>query len=239
MCSYCIVPFTRGKERSRPIASILEEVQALANNGIRDVTLLGTHKKKFKPYIKYKAVKTIGQNVNSYRDVTSNGNHSSSTTTTSLVPGFRTVYKAKQGGARFDQLLKEVAEKTPSVRIRFTSPHPKDFPDDVLHVMQAYPNICKHIHLPAQSGNSAVLERMRRGYTREAYLGLVERIRCILPDVALSSDFICGFCGETEREFEDTLSLFDACRYNVAFMFAYSMREVIYIFFLYFNGFFY
>lgn len=149
-----------------------------------------------------------------------------STTTTSLVSGFHTVYKTKQGGARFDQLLKEVAEKVPNIRIRFTSPHPKDFPDDVLHVMQAYPNICKHIHLPAQSGNSAVLERMRRGYTREAYLGLVERIRSKLPDVALSSDFICGFCGETDDEFEDTITLFDAVRYNVAYMFAYSMREV-------------
>lgn len=93
--------------------------------------------------------------------------------------------------------------------------------------MQAYPNICKNIHLPAQSGNSAVLERMRRGYTRDAYLELVTRIRSILPDVALSSDFICGFCGETENEFEDTLTLFDAVKYNVAFMFAYSMREVI------------
>lgn len=170
--------------------------------------------------------KQKGQNVNSYRDLSAdNGYHS--TTTTSLVPGFRTVYKSKKGGARFDQLLKEVAERTPDVRIRFTSPHPKDFPDDVLHVMQAYPNICKNIHLPAQSGSSTVLERMRRGYTREAYLLLVDRIRSMMPDVALSSDFICGFCGETEEEFEDTLTLFDAVRYNVAFMFAYSMREVI------------
>lgn len=162
--------------------------------------------------------------MNSYRDLTADGQQSANTT--SLVPGFHTVYKSKQGGARFDRLLKEVAERTPNVRIRFTSPHPKDFPDDVLHVMQSYSNICKNIHLPAQSGNSAVLERMRRGYTREAYLKLVERIRRMLPDVALSSDFICGFCGETEEEFEETLTLFDSVRYNVAYMFAYSMREV-------------
>lgn len=165
--------------------------------------------------------------MNSYRDLTaSNNGETHSTTTTSLVPGFHTVYKSKQGGARFDRLLQLVAERAPGVRIRFTSPHPKDFPDDVLHVMQAHPNICKNIHLPAQSGSSTVLERMRRGYTREAYLVLVDRIRSILPDVALSSDFICGFCDETEEEFGETLTLFDAGRYNVAFMFAYSMREV-------------
>lgn len=109
---------------------------------------------------------------------------------------------------------------------RFTSPHPKDFPDEVLHLIAERPNICKYIHLPAQSGNSAVLDRMRRGYTREAYLNLVHNIREILPDVYLSSDFIAGFCGETEEEFQDTLSLIEQVKYNCAFLFAYSMREV-------------
>lgn len=109
---------------------------------------------------------------------------------------------------------------------RFTSPHPKDFPDEVLHLIAERPNICKQIHLPAQSGNSTVLDRMRRGYTREAYLDLVYHVRNILPNIYLSSDFIAGFCGETEEEFQDTLSLMDEVKYNNAYLFAYSMREV-------------
>lgn len=116
--------------------------------------------------------------------------------------------------------------------VRFTSPHPKDFPDEVLQLIAERPNICKEIHLPAQSGNSNVLERMRRGYTREAYLELIHHVRDILPNIHFSSDFIAGFCGETEEEFQDTLSLMQSVKYNKAFLFAYSMREVnhIYIF---------
>lgn len=110
---------------------------------------------------------------------------------------------------------------------RFTSPHPKDFPDEVLQLIAERPNICKEIHLPAQSGNSRILERMRRGYTREAYIDLVHHIRQIIPNIYLSSDFITGFCGETEEEFQDTLSLIELIKYNRAFLFSYSMREVI------------
>lgn len=113
---------------------------------------------------------------------------------------------------------------------RFTSPHPKDFPDEVLQLIAERSNICKKIHLPAQSGNSDILERMRRGYTREAYLDLVYHIRGIIPNIYLSSDFIAGFCGETEEEFQDTLSLIQLVKYNKAFLFSYSMREVIYIY---------
>lgn len=109
---------------------------------------------------------------------------------------------------------------------RFTSPHPKDFPDEVLHLIAERPNICKQIHLPAQSGNSAVLDRMRRGYTREAYFDLVYHISNILPNIYFSSDFIAGFCGETEEEFQDTLSLIDEVKYNNAYLYPYSMREV-------------
>lgn len=203
MCTYCIVPFTRGRERSRPINSIEQEAKQLATQGIKEITLLG-------------------QNVNSYRDLSADPNRNSET---KLASGFRTVYKDKKGGLRFAELLERVAESVPNVRIRFTSPHPKDFPDDVLTVMKRYPNICRSIHLPAQSGNSAVLERMRRGYTREAYLELVERIRNILPNVVLSSDFICGFCGETDEEFIDTVTLMEHVKYNIAYLFAYSMRE--------------
>ncbi|KAH9489144.1 CDK5 regulatory subunit associated protein 1 [Bulinus truncatus] len=205
MCTYCIVPFTRGRERSRPIASILEEVNSLSEQGVKDVTLLG-------------------QNVNSYRDSTTE--HSNGIdVVTQISPGFSTVYKPKLGGQRFAALLKAVAQIDPEMRIRFTSPHPKDFPDEVLQTILTYPNICKQIHLPAQSGNSQVLSSMGRGYTREAYLELVENIRKFLPNVGLSSDFISGFCGETEEAHQDTLSLMDIVKYNYAFCFPYSMRE--------------
>lgn len=204
MCTYCIVPFTRGKERSRPVDSIEKEVRTLVEEqGIKEVTLLG-------------------QNVNSFRDFSMAPKESPD----QVVPGFKTVYKTKLGGLRFAELLERVANISPELRIRFTSPHPKDFPDSVIEVINKYPNICKSLHIPAQSGNSDVLERMRRGYTREAYLDLVRTIREKLPDVSLSSDFICGFCGETEEEFEETLTLIDEVKYSVAYLFAYSMREV-------------
>ncbi|KAM7360557.1 CDK5RAP1-like protein [Cochliomyia hominivorax] len=201
MCTYCIVPFTRGRERSRDIESIKQEILHLRDNGVKEVTLLG-------------------QNVNSYRDFSKEVEVNVST-----VPGFKTVYKPKKGGLPFSILLQEIAEAVPDIRIRFTSPHPKDFSEDVLRVIRDHPNVCKNLHLPAQSGNNNVLERMRRGYTREAYLQLVDTIRSYLPDVGLSSDFICGFCGETEEEFQDTVTLIEQVRYNVAFLFAYSMRE--------------
>ncbi|KAL6260100.1 hypothetical protein P5V15_007639 [Pogonomyrmex californicus] len=206
MCTYCIVPFTRGRERSRPITSILDEVRLLSNQGVKEITLLG-------------------QNVNSYRDLSESEFILTANTETHLAKGFKTVYKNKKGGLRFSDLLDKVSLINPEMRIRFTSPHPKDFPDEVLHLIAERPNICKQIHLPAQSGNSAVLERMRRGHTREAYLDLVYHIREILPNIYLSSDFICGFCGETEEEFQDTLSLIEDVKYNCAYLFAYSMRE--------------
>ncbi|XP_028591473.2 mitochondrial tRNA methylthiotransferase CDK5RAP1 isoform X1 [Podarcis muralis] len=204
MCTYCIVPFTRGRERSRPVASILQEVQALSDQGVKEVTLLG-------------------QNVNSYRD-TSEAQFLSATPT-QLSRGFSSVYKPKQGGLRFADLLDRVSAIDPEMRIRFTSPHPKDFPDEVFQLMKERHNICKHLHLPVQSGSTRILEAMRRGYTREAYLALVHLIRDSLPDVTLSSDFIAGFCGETEDDHRQTLSLLREVGYNTAFIFAYSMRE--------------
>lgn len=194
MCTYCIVPFTRGKERSRPIDSILTEIELLSQQGVKEVTLLG-------------------QNVNSYRDL-SKSSDIYIQNQTNLAKGFKTVYKSKIGGRRFADLLEKVADVNPEMRIRFTSPHPKDFPDEVLHVIKSRNNICKNLHMPAQSGNTNVLNRMRRGYTREAYIELVDHIRYILPEVSLSSDFICGFCGETEEEFEDTISLMEIVKYD-------------------------
>eukprot|EP00096_Caligus_rogercresseyi_P014110 TRINITY_DN6643_c0_g1_i1.p1 TRINITY_DN6643_c0_g1~~TRINITY_DN6643_c0_g1_i1.p1 ORF type:complete len:547 (-),score=120.02 TRINITY_DN6643_c0_g1_i1:86-1696(-) len=204
MCTYCIVPFTRGRERSRPMSSILAEVQALANKGVREVTLLG-------------------QNVNSYLDKSSESFHYLSDARSSHA--FHTVYKPKTGGARFADLLDKVSAQNPGMRFRFTSPHPKDFPRPVLDLISERPNICKSIHLPAQAGSNSVLEAMGRGYTKESYLELVEVIKELIPDVSLSSDFIAGFCGETEEDFEETLDLIRRVGYNRMFVFPYSLRE--------------
>ncbi|CAF0871743.1 unnamed protein product [Adineta steineri] len=206
MCAFCIVPFTRGRERSRPMASILDELRYLVDIGIKDVTLLG-------------------QNVNSYCDK-SEMNVSLHTTKT-LSRGFRENYKTNltKGSIRFTTLLEQASQISPELRIRFTSPHPKEFPDDLLHVMHDRPNICRSIHLPCQSGSTRILEIMRRGYSKEAYLSLVERIRSIIPDVAFSSDFIAGFCTETEDDHNDTLDVINRVRYNFIYSFPYSMRE--------------
>lgn len=204
MCTYCIVPFTRGRERSRPVHSILEEIRMLSDQGVKEVTLLG-------------------QNVNSYLDnssvqfLASEASH--------LSRGFSTVYKPKKGGLRFVDLLDQVSRIDPEMRIRFTSPHPKDFPDEVLHLLRERHNICKQLHIPAQSGSNRVLEAMRRGYSREAYIDLIHNIREHIPGVSLSSDFITGFCQETEEDHQQTVSLLREVSYNSAFLFAYSMRK--------------
>ncbi|KAI8055836.1 hypothetical protein BDF22DRAFT_741130 [Syncephalis plumigaleata] len=207
MCAFCVVPFTRGTERSRSITSIMAEVQALSEQGVKEVTLLG-------------------QNVNSYRDTseialgmsTNSGNQLSN-------EGFRTIYRRKEGGLRFTELLDKVSQVNPNMRFRFTSPHPKDFPLDLLQLIAERPNICSSLHLPAQSGSTSMLSRMRRGYSREAYLSLIDTTRSIIPDVTLSSDFITGFCDETEEEHRDTVTLMEQVKFDVAYMFAYSMRE--------------
>jgi tRNA A37 methylthiotransferase MiaB len=136
------------------------------------------------------------------------------------------MFKLRDGnGIRFAELMDRVSDLAPEVRFRFTSPHPKDFPDPLLDIIASKANVCKQIHLPAQSGSTTMLQRMRRNHTREAYIDLVRHIREKIPGVALSSDFICGFCDETDQEFEDTLSLLDVVQYDMAFLFAYSMRE--------------
>eukprot|EP01120_Amphizonella_sp_Union-15-10_P009741 TRINITY_DN3761_c0_g1_i1.p1 TRINITY_DN3761_c0_g1~~TRINITY_DN3761_c0_g1_i1.p1 ORF type:complete len:557 (+),score=89.68 TRINITY_DN3761_c0_g1_i1:35-1705(+) len=203
MCSYCIVPFTRGRERSRNPSSIEDEIRSLSDQGYKEVVLLG-------------------QNVNSY-------NNTEEITETSnlakMAKSFSTVYKAPTVGISFTKLMDRVSKINPEMRIRFTSPHPKDFPDELLWLIKERPNICKSIHMPAQSGSSTVLSRMRRGYTREAYLDLINRTREIIPSISISSDFITGFCGETEEEHEDTLKLLREVEYDYAYMFAYSLRE--------------
>jgi len=205
MCSYCIVPHTRGKERSRPLSSILAEVETLVTQGVREVTLLG-------------------QNVNSWRD-TSKESLQAFPHTISREQGFDTVYKPKVGGARFRELLDQVSKVDPGLRVRFTSPHPKDFPLEVLELVGERENLCKCLHLPAQSGSSEVLHNMGRGYTRDTYLNLVERVKTVLPEANITSDFIVGFCGETEDDFRETISLVEEVGYSKAFIFPYSMRE--------------
>jgi len=209
MCSYCIVPFTRGRERSRPIDSIVNEIRHLSEQGIKEITLLG-------------------QNVNSYRDASESIHYGvpAADGLPTKVPGFDSVCRAKVGGRRFADLLDKVSLVNPEIRFRFTSPHPKDFPIEVLQLIRDRSNICSALHVPAQSGNNRILSLMHRNYTREAYLNLVDTVLDVCgPRVTLSSDFICGFCSETEDEFRETLDLVGRVPYSVAYIFAYSMRE--------------
>jgi len=182
MCTFCVVPFTRGRERSRPPQSILKEAQDMLDRGYREVTLLG-------------------QNVDSYYH-TENGKEP----------------------VNFAQLLEMTAQLSPLLRVRFSTSHPKDITDEVLHTMAKYPNICKYIHLPVQSGSTRILQLMNRTYTREWYLKKIDHIRQIIPECAISSDIITGFCTETEADHEDTLSVMRYSRYDLSYMFAYSER---------------
>ena len=185
-CHYCIVPYTRGRERSRDVQSILAEVRDLQQHGCREVTLLG-------------------QNVNSYRFDATDG---------------QTVL--------FPELLRTVARTVPDMRIRFSTSHPKDMSDNTLRVIAEEPNVCRHIHLPVQSGSNDVLKRMNRKYTREWYLGRVEAIRRLVPDCAISTDIFVGYCGETEDDHLQSLSLMREVGYDSAFMFKYSERPGTY-----------
>ncbi len=193
MCSFCVVPFTRGRERSRDPESIIKEAKEAFDAGYREVTLLG-------------------QNVDSF--IWSGGGLKKDILTD----------EQKANAINFAQLLEMVAKINPDLRVRFSTSHPKDMCDDVLHTMAKYENICKYIHLPVQSGCSEVLEKMNRGYSREWYLDRVAAIRRIMPDAAISSDIITGFCGESEEQHQQTLSLMEEVQYEFAYMFAYSER---------------
>lgn len=194
MCTFCVVPFTRGRERSRDPHSVVAEARDLFERGYREVTLLG-------------------QNVDSYTWSPEENNKA------------RLNNRQVEHRITFAGLLEQVALVSPELRIRFSTSHPKDLTDEVLEVMARYENICKYIHLPVQSGNSRILERMNRGYSREWYLQRVAKIKAVLgDDCGLSSDMITGFCGETEEEHEETLSLMDEVRFDFAYMFMYSVR---------------
>ena len=184
-CHYCIVPYTRGRERSRDVESILREVRDLEERGYKEVTLLG-------------------QNVNSYR------------------------FEHDGHVIAFPELLRTVAETAPGMRVRFTTSHPKDMSDDTLHVIAEMPNVCRHIHLPVQSGSDRILKLMNRKYTREWYMGRVEAIRRIIPDCGLSTDIFVGYHSETEEDHRMSLSLMREAAYDSAFMFKYSERPGTY-----------
>ena len=184
-CHYCIVPYTRGRERSRDVESILNEVRDLSAKGYKEVTLLG-------------------QNVNSYR------------------------FEKDGETINFPALLRTVAEAVPNMRVRFTTSHPKDMSDETLQVIADVPNVCKHIHLPVQSGSSRILKLMNRKYTREWYLDRVAAIRRIIPDCGLSTDIFSGYHSETEEDHQESLSLMRECGYDSAFMFKYSERPGTY-----------
>lgn len=184
MCTFCVVPFTRGRERSRDAHSVIAECTDLFNRGYKEVTLLG-------------------QNVDSY---------------------FFAADNTGEQAVTFAMLLERVADISPLLRVRFSTSHPKDITDDVLHVMARYDNICKYIHLPVQSGSTRILQLMNRTYTREWYMAKIDRIREIIPGCGISSDIIAGFCTETEEDHNDTLSLMEYSAYDMSYMFFYSER---------------
>eukprot|EP00941_MAST-03F_sp_MAST-3F-sp1_P005163 g5163.t1 len=228
MCSYCIVPFTRGRERSRNLSSIEDEIRQLSDAGFKEVTLLGQNvnsywerKGKAKMVTKKKETKRAKE-ARAIGDVEVEAKEMGYM----IAPGFSELYKLREGdGYRFLDLLDRISQIDPEMRIRYTSPHPKDFPTPLLELHKERHNICSNLHLPAQSGSSSVLQRMRRGYSRDAYLTLIENARSIIPNVTFSSDFITGFCGETEEEHQDTLSLMEEVGFEQAYMFAYSERD--------------
>ena len=188
-CHYCIVPYTRGRERSRDVESILREVRDLHDRGFKEVTLLG-------------------QNVNSY----------------GLTPAGKRI----EGGCSFAELLHKVAQSVPDMRVRFTTSNPEDMTDDILYAVAEEPNLCKHIHFPAQSGSTKILKLMNRKYTREQYLERVEAIRRIIPGCGLSTDLFVGYHDETSEDHAETLSLVRECQFDSAFMFKYSERPGTY-----------
>lgn len=195
MCTFCVVPFTRGRERSREPQSIMNEIQDLWNKGFKEITLLG-------------------QNVDSY--LWYGGG---------LKKDFVNATKMQQATAvDFDQLLEMVAVGFPKMRIRFSTSNPQDMHESILHVIAKYPNICKHIHLPVQSGSNRILKEMNRLHSREEYMALIDKIRVIIPDCAITQDMISGFPTETEDDHQDTLSLMEYVKYNFGYMYSYSER---------------
>ncbi|MET3501965.1 tRNA-2-methylthio-N6-dimethylallyladenosine synthase [Mucilaginibacter rubeus] len=208
MCSFCVVPFTRGRERSRDPLSIVAECRDLFDRGYREVTLLG-------------------QNVDSYKWTSPQPSPKESALEGQIEAGVendKSLPLGEVGGVNFANLLEMVALIDPDLRVRFSTSHPKDITDEVLHTINKYDNICNYIHLPVQSGNSRILDLMNRTYDREWYINRIDAIRRIIPDCAISTDVITGFCSETDEEHKDTVSMMDYVKYDFAYMFKYSER---------------
>ena len=213
-CAFCVVPYTRGRERSRDPETIEREVRELFENGYREVTLLG-------------------QNVNSYRwghwAVVGSG-QAAGGSRQSAVGSRQSAVASRQSAVgsgqetRFEDLLERIALISPLLRVRFSTSHPKDMSDELLQIIAKYPNLCKNIHLPVQSGSSSVLKRMKRGYSREVYEDRIRAIRKFIPEASISTDIIAGYCGETEEEHQETLDLMKWVGYDFAYMFKYSER---------------
>jgi tRNA-2-methylthio-N6-dimethylallyladenosine synthase len=230
MCSFCVVPFTRGRERSRDTDSILRECKDLFEKGFREVTLLGQNVDSY--YWPLPPLQRGGlvpaQNQLS-EDSFGNVNFQKENNTSQSRPGVLVAFpldgrEGRDGAVTFANLLEKVALISPLLRVRFSTSHPKDITDEVLYTMAKYENICKYIHLPVQSGSTRILQLMNRTYTREWYMAKVDRIREIIPDCGLSSDFIAGFCTEEEKDHNDTLSIMEYCQYDMSYMFFYSER---------------
>ena len=218
-CHYCIVPYTRGRERSRDPESIIREVRDLHDRGYKEVTLLGQNVNSYKAISSQQPTPTLpkGRSLDTpaYQETIGESNQ-----TPSLREGW--------GGFDFPQLLALVAETFPEMRVRFTTSHPKDMSDETLRVIAEHPNVCRHIHLPVQSGSDRILKLMNRKYTREWYMGRVEAIRRIIPDCSITTDIFVGYHSETEEDHRLSLSLMEEVSYDSAFMFKYSERPGTY-----------
>ncbi|QPH38024.1 MiaB/RimO family radical SAM methylthiotransferase [Pedobacter endophyticus] len=214
MCSFCVVPFTRGRERSRDAHSIVAEARALFEAGYREVTLLGQNVDSY-TWTPGALTNPSGERGNAELPNQPNGQ---------VSPTGGDLEGALAGVVNFANLLEMVALVSPELRVRFSTSHPKDITDEVLHTIAKYDNICNYIHLPVQSGNTRVLELMNRTYTREWYINRIDAIRNIIPGCAISTDIIAGFCTETEEEHQETLSMMDYVQYDFAYNFTYSER---------------
>ena len=223
MCSFCVVPFTRGRERSRDPFSIVEECRQLFENGYREVTLLGQNVDSYlwnQPKAEALKIDDLKDEMN-----TLSGDALLEALVNKNELPEKLVKKDEEiGSVNFAQLLEMVAAINPDLRVRFSTSHPKDITDEVLYTIAKHDNICNYIHLPVQSGNSRILALMNRTYTREWYMNRIDAIRRIIPGCAISADIIAGFCTETEEEHQDTLSIMDYAKYNFAYTFSYSER---------------
>ena len=221
MCSFCVVPFTRGRERSRDPESIVNEAKSLFENGFREVTLLGQNVDSYTWHPEFSSKKEINKHASDNLQL---ANSQLPSANRQPQTASHLTYSKISRVTSFAQLLEKVALVSPDLRVRFSTSNPKDMTDDVLHTIAKYENICDYVHLPVQSGNTNMLERMNRGYSREWYLNRIAAINKIIPGCGISTDIITGFCGESEEEFADTISLMEDVRFDFAYMFAYSER---------------